>query len=126
MRCTPEDDGSLHVAFSRSVDLEQQRAERIGRALADKTPKLQAARKPGGVTLLVLESHDYIMSNPVLIAQGVYTAARECSALPDTITCVETSAGDDHWMSYFIKNLGWWSDAAMNLPRIEPWQRGNP
>lgn len=118
MRCLPEDDDSLHVAFLRSNDLENQRAGRIGKALADKTPKLEAARQPGGVTLLALESHDYIMSNPVLIARGVYTAARECRVLPDAIVCVETSAGEDHWMPYFIKNLAWWSDATQNLPAI--------
>ena len=118
MRCLSEEDGSLHIAFLRVDDLEHQRAERVGKALADKTPKLEAARQPGGVTLLALESHDYIMSNPVLIAQAVYAAAKERRVLPDAIVCVETSAGNDHWMPYFIKNLAWWSDAAENLPAI--------
>ena len=119
MRCLPEDDGSLRVAFLRPDDQEQQRVERIGKALGYKTPKLEAARQPGGITLLVLESHDYIMSNPVVIAQGVYVAAqRHAACLPDAIICVETSAGDDHWIPYVIKSCEWWSDTAQNLPAI--------
>jgi hypothetical protein len=118
MRCLPEDDGSLGVAFLRPDDQEQQRVERIGKALEDKTPKLEAARQTGGITLLVLESHDNIMSNPVVIAQGVYAAAQGHSVLPDAIVCVETSAGDDHWIPYVIKNCLWWSEAAQNLPTI--------
>ncbi|MGH8996604.1 MAG: hypothetical protein ACRDYB_11320 [Acidimicrobiales bacterium] len=116
MRCAAEDDGSLYVAFLRPDDLEGQRADRIRKALTDKSAKLEAARQPGGVTLLALESHDYIMSNPVFIARGVYAAARDSSALPDIIVCVETSAGEDHWIPYLIKNLAWWSDAAQSLP----------
>lgn len=114
MRSVVDDDGSLQLVFQRSSDLEQQRAERIGKALSDKSPKLEAARQPEGVTLLVLESHDYIMSNPVLIAQGIYAAAQGFSALPDAIVCVDTAPGDSHWMPYFIKHLAWWSDAALN------------
>jgi hypothetical protein len=117
MGCHSDDDGSLRVAFHRSPDLETQRAERIDQAFLAKAPKLEAARHDGDVTLLVLESSDYIMSNPVLVAQGVYAAAKNCTSLPGAIICVDTTAGEGHWLAYRIKNLTWWSNAALDLPR---------
>jgi hypothetical protein len=64
--------------------------------------------------MLVLESHDFVMSNPVVLAQAAFAAARERSDIPDVVMCVDTSASADeeHWFDYLVKYGDWWSDAA--------------
>jgi hypothetical protein len=121
-KCPPEDDGALRVVLQASGNLEEQRRERAIHAFESKCPKLAAARTPGSTTLLVLESHDTVMSNPVVLAQAAYAAAQGRSDLPDAVICVDTSASDseEHWMDYPVKNGVCWSDAAQDLPRLPP------
>ncbi len=114
-RGDPAADGSLQVALLRSEDHQEQRVARISRALEAKLEKLEAARPEAGVTLLALESRDFIMSNPVVIAQAVFRAADEETLLPDAIIHVDTTAGPDHWIDYYVKIGDWWSEAARGI-----------
>ena len=114
-QCLPEDDGSLRVTLQRSQDHEDHRVERIGRALRRKLPKLADARPPNGVSLLVLESNDFVLSNPVVIAQAVAVAAADLSSMPDAIIHVDTSAGPGHWTGYYVKIGDWWSPSSHDV-----------
>ena len=97
MTCLPEDDLSLQVALLRPDDIEEQRVDRMRRAFLDKAEKLEEARRPGSVTLLVLECRDFILSNPPIVAQAAYSAGQGFDLIPDAIVCVdvplETAAG---------------------------------
>lgn len=117
-RCGPEDDGALRVALQAPGSLKEQRRDRAATAFAAKCPKLEVARTADATTLLALEMRDFVMSNPVVLAQAIHAAAHGRSDLPDVIICVDTCAGDGHWMPYVVKNGGWWSDAARDLPRL--------
>ncbi len=86
------------------------------RAFLDKAEKLEEARRPGSVTLLVLECRDFILSNPPIVAQAAYSAAQGFDLIPDAIVCVDTSAGDGGWLAYQIKWPWGWSEAARNWP----------
>ena len=115
MGCSPEDDGTLVVVFQRNGDIaETRRLLRIRKALFEKTPKLERARRQGATTALVLEMNDYVLSNPTVVQAAIYNSALSVeSPLPDVITIVETSAGDGSWMNYDVKFGLWWSEAAM-------------
>jgi hypothetical protein len=113
--CAPEDEGALRVALLRSSDHQEQRVVRIGRALREKLDKLEASRPPDGVTLLVLETRDFIMSNPIVVAQALYRAAQKHRAVPDVIIHVDTTAGDGHWIGYYEKFGEWWSERARGI-----------
>jgi len=115
MRCDPSDDSSLRIALLRLEDHEEERVVRIARALTTKLAKLEAARPKGGVTVLALESRDFVMSNPVVIAQAVFGVAGERPLLPDVIVHVDTTAGLGHWIDYWVKIGNWWSDAAQGI-----------
>ena len=109
MRCEPEDDGRLVVAYLGEEDRESRRVERIETALRRKCPKLESARTPLGVTLLVLETNDFIMTNPWFVSRAIKTAVFESDVpVPDVIIHVDTSAGTS-WIPYMVKNLSWWS-----------------
>jgi hypothetical protein len=116
MQCLLDDDGALKVVFTRPEDLEVQRASRIAKALADKAPKLAAARQHGGVTLLALESRDYIMANPWSIARSIHRMAQGRSDLPDFIKLVDTTSGSDQWIAYTVKTPEGWTQTALGTP----------
>jgi hypothetical protein len=63
MRCVVDDDGSLQLVFQRSSDLEQQRAERIGKTLSDKSPKLEVANSLTPLAQFTLEAADETCTN---------------------------------------------------------------
>jgi hypothetical protein len=114
MQCSPEDDGRFAVVFQRDGDVaETRRRMRIRKALVEKTPKLEGARREGSTTALVLEMSDYVLSNPTVVQAAIYESALSFeNPLPDVITIVETSAGDGSWMNYEVKFGGWWSESA--------------
>jgi hypothetical protein len=72
------------------------------------------------VTLLVLESRDYMMSDPWQLMRATFTAAHGREDIPDAIVWVDTAAGldEDHWMVYTAKNDPW-SNAALGASRSE-------
>jgi hypothetical protein len=75
--------------------------------------KLEAARPPGRTTLLVLESRDFIMSNPVDIATAIGRAVAHAAVQPpDAIIHVDTTAGPGSWMVYYVKLGDWWCPPA--------------
>ncbi len=107
--CLPEDDGQVRFALGRGEDAENQRDVRVRRALSTKLGKLESSRVSNALTVLVLESNDFIMSNPVVIAHAVRRCMDELTLPePDVIINIETSAGD-HWFDYLIKVGNWWS-----------------
>ena len=110
MQCEPEDDGRLVVTYLGEEDRESRRVERLVTALRRKCPKLEAGRTPDGVTLLVLETDDFIMTNPWFVSRAIKTAVSECDGVPvpDVIIHVDTSAGTS-WIPYMVKNMSWWS-----------------
>jgi hypothetical protein len=114
MQCTPEGDGSLQVRLLRQADHEDRRVARVARALQDKLEKLETSRPQDGVTLLVVESRDFIMSNPSYIAQALHRASKSHLHIPNYIIHVDTSAGNGHWIVYYEKCEGWWSNRALD------------
>lgn len=122
-RCLSEDDGALRVALLAPGNLQQLRTDSTIRAFEMKCPKLEAARLPNSTTLLVLESRDIVMNNPVVFAQATYAAAqRRSDDLPDIVIYVDTAASDHEgaWMDYLIKDGPNWSAAALDLPKPPP------
>jgi hypothetical protein len=114
MHCSPEDDGTFVVIFQRDGDVaETRRRMRIRKALVEKTPKLEAARREASATALVLEMNDYVLSNPSIVQAAIYESAQSIDIpLPDVITIVDTSSGDGSWMIYEVKLGDWWSESA--------------
>ena len=76
----------------RIVDdnLEEQRIERLRKALADKCPKLQHCKDRGARTVLVLEDDDIANSNSVVVREALNRAGEERTDLPNEIYLVET------------------------------------
>ena len=109
------EEGSLRVTLLFPGDIETKRASRALTALQRKAPKLEAARPSGGSTLLVLESHDFVLSNDVAIDQAIYRASQGFSPLPEHIAVVDTSADDGAWREHAIKVDDRWSPAALDL-----------
>lgn len=79
-------------------DLEGKRTGRVRKAVSDKLPKLQAYRRDGAFTVLVIEDDDIALSNEALIAAAVENALNDVAASkndavlpPDAIFLVDTS-----------------------------------
>jgi len=122
-RCLPEDDGALRVALLAPGNRQQLRTESTIRAFEMKCPKLAAARLPESTTLMVLESRDIVMNNPVVFAQATYAAAQSRSSdVPDVVIYVDTAASDQEgaWMDFFVKVGVKWSGAALDLSKLPP------
>jgi hypothetical protein len=77
----------MHGAhITRSVGpLEAPRAERMAKACADKFGKLAAWRAIGARTVLVLESNDYVLTNPQAVAEAYLVAERGQVDAPDEV-----------------------------------------
>ncbi len=121
-RCLAEDDGALKVALLAPGNLQELRIESTTRAFEMKCSKLEAARLPESTTLLVLESRDIVMNNPVVFAQATFAAAQTRSDVPDVVIYIDSAASDreEAWMDYFIKDGARWSPAALDSPRLPP------
>jgi hypothetical protein len=71
--------------------MDDARAQRIGRALDQKIPKLRgAAAAYGSKSMLILESNDIGLSNAIDIGQAFKRAIEGRSELPDIVILVET------------------------------------
>ena len=114
---TPDDDGRLRIVFGRDRTIEEKRRSRIRKALLDKAPKLEDARSDGAITVLALESNDYVLSNSSEIARILHATAPTVEVpIPDVIIIVDTSPGVGSWSSSSVKFGDWWSDAAVYRP----------
>jgi hypothetical protein len=112
MLCDAADDGTLGVAYLGEEGREAGRVTRVKDALRRKCPKLEAGRRSGGLTLLVLESNDFVMTNPWFVAQAINGAASSLDvSVPDVIVHIDTSAGTS-WIPYVVKVKDWWSRVA--------------
>jgi hypothetical protein len=121
-RCSPEDDCALKVALLAPGNLQKLRIESTTRAFEMKCPKLEVARLPKSATLLVLESRDVVMNNPVVFAQATFAASQGRSDVSDVVVYVDSATSDreEAWMDYFIKDGARWSQAALDIPRPPP------
>ena len=94
----PSDTEAGKFAVLRAPDdqLEEQRFERLRRALAEKCPKLQRCKDRGARTILVLECGDIAISNCISIRAALNRAAAERADISDEIYLVETKVETWH------------------------------
>ena len=95
--------GRIDLIRSAPADIEERRAERLGRALRDKGPKLAAWKRQGARSVLVLEDNDIALSNHILIRQALALAAVR-TALPDEVFLVCTTT--DNWEVFHFVQRG--------------------
>ena len=95
--CSASERGTLRHARLAPDDkeLETLHADRIGKALRYKCPKLQRCKEDGARTVLVLESDDIALTSHVLVGQCLAILLPERTELPDEIYLVETDM--DPW-----------------------------
>lgn len=86
-------DGAKILVRRFVSDVEASRLERIRRALADKCPKLLAARTDGRRSVLALESNDIALANFNVVGLAVRQALEERQDQPDLVMLVETDGG---------------------------------
>jgi hypothetical protein len=121
-RCDPVDEGSLTwrlVHFHPRVTGE----DALQNALESKCPKLavEQQRRPGSISLLVLESHDLRTANPFALqpATIVAAAALDERLVPDVIVFVDTiNQSERDWMLYLVKDGMWMARAS--TPSLPP------
>lgn len=77
-------------------DEDAMRLERMGRALADKCPKLKAESADGRTTILALEADDIQLSNFSLAYQAFERAVAERDDHPDIVVFIETDISPMH------------------------------
>lgn len=104
--------GKKPLVFSRwldpNFDLEQQRRDRIARALDEKLRKLEAAE---GQRVLILESNDIALSNHAAICEALRATTAQREWLPEYIFVVETECLP--WLICpFKEHDQWWPDIA--------------
>lgn len=86
------------------ADLEVLRAERIERALDDKCPKLAACAALGDVSILILETDDFSLSNEVLIADAVRPLLEKRNDRPAHVFLADTTIEDDWDLLTLVEN----------------------
>ena len=130
--------GTLAFRFITPDDLEGPRKDRLRQAFSKKCPKLQACKKEGARTVLVLESGDDGLVNFEFRGNLLPSLLAECTNAPDEIFLVETFA--DLWWVWLIKrDDGYWPDTGMpelgafyydpdqsDLPGIPEWLASIP
>jgi hypothetical protein len=100
--------GTKPLLFSRwldpGFDIEEQRRERIMRAVDRKLPKLKAA---AGLRALILESNDIALSNHIAVCEALLAIASRYEWLPDYVFVVETECLP--WLICPVKEADeWW------------------
>jgi len=89
------------VLFGRLIEelSDDARAQRIGRALDQKVPKLRAAAEVYALkSVLILESNDIALSNAIHIGQAFKRAIEGRCGLPDIVILVETEGLFYGWL----------------------------
>jgi hypothetical protein len=89
------------VFFGRWIDglADDARAQRIGRALDQKIPKLRAAAEAYALkSVLILESDDIALSNAIDIGQAFKRALEGRREVPDLVILVETEGVFYGWL----------------------------
>jgi hypothetical protein len=90
--------GRLLAGRLAPAELKQLRNERIYQALAKKTPKLEAAKRSGARSVLVLETADIALTNQGVVAEAIEAVSSRVTYFPDEIFLVDTSSGDDYYV----------------------------
>lgn len=93
--------GSVHVVRVVGDDLESDRANRLRRALSEKSPKLHDCKLENARTVLVLESDDIPLTNHHLVAEALLRVLPERTDAPDEIYLVESDTRD--WYIWLMK-----------------------
>lgn len=100
--------GKVMVSFEAPADRETLREARILEALNRKLPKLNAARGPNGLSVLVVETGDLSLANQWLISEALQRAAASCEhELADYVVLVITVGESLAWV---LHEQGTWSD----------------
>ena len=86
-------DGAKILVRRFVSDVEASRLDRVRRALADKCPKLSAARQDGRLSILALESNDIALANYNVVGLAVQQALQDRNDAPDLVIVVETDGG---------------------------------
>ena len=130
--------GTLSFRFIPPDDLESPRTDSLKHAFSRKCPKLQACRKEGARTVLVLESSDPGLTSFEFRGNLLPLLLAERTDAPDEIFLVETRR--DLWRVWLIKrDDGHWPDTGMpelgafyydpdqsDLPGIPEWLASIP
>lgn len=87
----PGRDGKLFYSRFAPEDLEEMRKQRISKALKEKCPKLIKARESNRISVLLLESDDICLANPLLISKALAKEIGSRSDVPDEIYLIETA-----------------------------------
>lgn len=82
--------GRFSVSRIPDDRLDEQRYERLRRALADKCPKLQRCKDRGARTVLILEDDDIALSDSVVVRESLHSALIGWNDIPDEIYLVQT------------------------------------
>ena len=80
---------------------QQERRDSVRRSLANKCPKLHAARGAGCESVLVLESDDISLANRVVVAESVVAELATRADSPDFVVWARTSTHP--WKGFVIK-----------------------
>jgi hypothetical protein len=106
--------GKVYLAFTAPQDVERLRVDRLERALRQKCPKLARARLPGGVTVLVIETGDWSVTNSHLVLSALQEATTRVSdPLPDVIVFIVTVGKSHAWVLY--QDGAWHDDGFVEL-----------
>lgn len=110
----PRLNGRLLPGQIAPTNLEEQRIERLDRAMKDKLPKLAPYSKTGYETLLILDDTDYALSNSRLIEEAtLYLRSNHLSLLPDHIYQL-TTFKDEIVEGWVLKERGLWAEQILN------------
>jgi hypothetical protein len=74
-------------------DVESLRNIRLRKALEDKGPKLDAARNGNTRTVLIVENHDFAITNEGLVSEAFDQLCSEVAHPPDDVYLVDTRGG---------------------------------
>ena len=97
--------GSLDVTRIVPEGLEASRADRLRRAIGAKCPKLHRCKADGARTVLVLESSDLALTNPVLVCGPVIRELSQRDDVPDEVYFVQTFSTDWHVFSLTVEGV---------------------
>jgi len=96
-------DGRLFIGEFSPEKLEELRRQRVRLALDAKCPKLLAAKGESRISVLVLESDDIALANPVVIGNAlVQGLSKRQGDVPDEVYLVGTEL-EQQWIVWVLK-----------------------
>lgn len=103
-------DGRLFISRYAPDQVEDLRLSRLSIALEKKCPKLQQCKADGAISVLVLETFDFVLSNHFLVGDALAEAMETRTDHPDEIFLVDT-AHEAEWTIWSVIRSGvFWPD----------------